>query len=242
MLAAKTFSSFFSLEVWKSNVEYTLIYRCIKATHVMTDNSTHNVAHIQIRRRCTLMCNKDSGIFLHTIPNFVLPFSITPFQKMLIPISYLTFCYKYQQTNHQNTFNCLFKKSWSLLEEQIKKDLHKEMNIFAQECTQCVYVGNPKECHANKPSVLSMLAIHNGSSCIVTATVSPKNYSLHGMFAYNTIYSTIHPPQWGEIIYEVKFLFSYTYQGLLREVRSAGLPFCLDFAKQKVAAAVAACR
>ena len=104
------------------------------------------------------------------------------------------------------------------------------MNIFAQECKQCVYVGNPKECHANKPSVLSMLAIHNGSSCIVTATVSPKNYSLHGMFAYNTIYSTtIHPPQWGEIIYEVIFLFSYTYQGLPREVRSAGPQFCLDF-------------
>ena len=31
-----------------------------------------------------------------------------------------------------------------------------------------------------------MLAIHNGSSCIVTATVSPKNYRLHGMFAYST--------------------------------------------------------
>ena len=76
------------------------------------------------------------------------------------------------------------------------------MNIFAEECKQCVYVGNPKECHANKPSVLSMLAIHNGSSCIVTATFSPKNYSLLGMFAYSTIYSI---SQWDEIISEKMF-------------------------------------
>ena len=35
------------------------------------------------------------------------------------------------------------------------------------------YVGNPKECHANKPSVLSKLAIHNGSSCIVPHFLFP---------------------------------------------------------------------